>query len=160
MTVFFNGVLVQDHWELEGLTTHCKRRPLAPYAKKGPLCLQDHGCVVQYRNVWIRPLASRWDNKTHSVMSADENEVMALRRQTALKLYAKVKNPRATDAETVAALAEVVSYANEEPYLGVFKASLEAFRKLANKDKKDVEKVNNAINVLIRNKVVTVELVK
>ena len=160
MTVFFNGVLVQDHWELEGLTTHCKRRPLAPYAKKGPLCLQDHGCVVQYRNVWIRPLASRWDNKTHSAMSADENEVMALRRQTALKLYAKVKNPRATDAETVAALAEVVSYANEEPYLGAFKASLEAFRKLANKDKKDVEKVNNAINVLIRNKVVTVELVK
>ena len=60
----------------------------------------------------------------------------------------------------MAALAEVVSYANEEPYLGVFKASLEAFRKLANKDKKDVEKVNNAINVLIRNKVVTVELVK
>ena len=160
VTVFFNGVLVQDHWELEGLTTHCKRRPLAPYAKKGPLCLQDHGCVVQYRNVWSRPLASRWDNKTHSVMSADENEVMALRRQTALKLYAKVKNPRATDAETVAALAEVVSYANEEPYVGAFKTSLEAFRALPNKDKKDVDRVNNALNVLIRNKVVNVEIVK
>ena len=160
MTVFFNGVLVQDHWELEGLTTHCKRRPLAPYAKKGPLSLQDHGCVAQYRNIWLRPLASRWDNKTHSAMSADENEVMALRRRTARKLFEKIKDPRAADADTVVALAEVVSYANEEPYAGAFKASLEAFRKQGNKDKKAVGRVNKALEVLIRNKVIDVACVK
>ena len=160
MTVFFNGVLVQDHWELEGLSTHCKRRPLAPCAQKGPLSLQDHGCVVQYRNIWLRPLASRWDNRTHSVMSADEGEVMALRRQTASRLFAKIGNPRAADADTVVALAEVVSYANEEPYADAFKASLEAFRRQENKDRKAVGAVNNALKVLIRNKVVDVELVK
>lgn len=160
MTVFFNGVLVQDHWELEGLTTHCRRRPLAPHGTKGPLALQDHGCVVQFRNIWYRPLASRWDNRTHSVLTADENAVQALRRETAAKLYAKIVNPKAADAATVVALAEVVSYANEGDYAANFKAGLEAFRKLPNKQEKDVESVNAALKVLIRNRVVDVDLVR
>lgn len=160
MTVFFNGVLVQDHWELEGLTTHCRRRPLAPHGTKGPLALQDHGCVVQFRNIWYRPLASRWDNRTHSVLTADENAVQALRRETAAKLYAKIANPKAADAATVVALAEVVSYANEGDYAANFKAGLEAFRKLPNKQEKDVESVNAALKVLVRNRVVDVDLVR
>ena len=113
VSVFFNGVLVQDHWELEGLTTHCTRRPLAPHATKGPLMLQDHGCTVYFRNIWLRPLPSRWDNKTHSALSADENEVMALRRKTAESLFAKIADPAAPSAANVLALAEVVSYAKE-----------------------------------------------
>ena len=113
LTVFFNGVLVQDHWELEGLTTHCKRRPLAPCAEKGPLALQDHGCVVHYRNVWIRPLPSRWDNLTHSEMSADPDKVMALRRETAAKLFAKLEKPLKPTAKNMMAMAEVISYSKE-----------------------------------------------
>lgn len=149
VTVFFNGVLVQDHWEMEGLTTHCKRRPLAPHAKKGPLCLQDHGCVVQYRNIWLRPIPSRWDNLVHSEMSADPAAVMALRRETAAKLYAKISDPKAATAENVKALGEVVSYANEGEYAKAFSAALEAYR--ANHgDKKEVEDVNKALDVLVR----------
>ena len=153
-------MLVQDHWEREGLTTHCRRRPLAPHGTKGPLALQDHGCVVQFRNIWYRPLASRWDNRTHGVLTADENAVQALRRETAAKLYAKIANPKAADAATVVALAEVVSYANEGDYAANFKAGLEAFRKLPNKQEKDVESVNAALKVLVRNRVVDVDLVR
>ena len=157
ITVFFNGVLVQDHWEMEGLTTHCKRRPLAPHEKKLPLFLQDHGCTVHFRNIWLRELPSRWDNLTHSEMSAKETEVMALRRATAKALYAKVADPKAATADTVAALAEVVSYANEGEYAESFKAALEAFRK-SGASKEDVEKVNKALSVLVRNKVVDAAL--
>ena len=150
VTVFFNGVLVQDHWEMEGLTTHCKRRPLAPHETKGALSLQDHGCLVQYRNVWLRPLASRWANTTHSTMSGVEADVMALRRKTAAALYAKIAEPRKPTAANVKALAEVVSYANEGKYAEDFKACLEAYR-AAPGPAKEVDSVNKSLAVLARN---------
>ena len=149
LTVFFNGVLVQDHWEMEGITTHCRRKPLVPHAKKGPLGLQDHGCLVQFRNIWYRPLASRWDNKTHSSMSADPAAVMALRRETAARLYAKISDPAAVDVPTLKALAEVISYANEGEYKASFDACLSAARgKFGEKERADA---NKAIDVLVRN---------
>ncbi len=150
VTLFFNGVLVQDHWEMEGLTTHCKRRPLAPHADKGSLSLQDHGCVVQFRNIWYRPLASRWANTTHSAMSAKEDDVMALRRKTAADLYGKIAKPSEPTAANVQALAEVVSYANEGRYAADFKACLEAYRRNPG-SAEEVKAVNKALKVLERN---------
>jgi hypothetical protein len=153
ITVFFNGVLVQDHWEMEGQTTHCRRRPLAPHPAKGPLSLQDHGCSVSFRNVWIRPIASRWDNLTHSNMSADPEKVMAERRATAAKLYAKIADPKSATAETVKALGEVVSYADEGVYAADFRNALEAYRAKPG-DANEVKSVNRALDVLVRGKVI------
>jgi len=55
MTVFHNGVLIQDHFELKGETLYAG---FPKYEKHGdmPFLLQDHGNPVQYRNVWIRKL--------------------------------------------------------------------------------------------------------
>ena len=56
ITVLHNGVLIQDHAEVFGTTTH---EPVFPsYAKhgKGPIILQDHGNPVRFRNVWVREL--------------------------------------------------------------------------------------------------------
>ena len=163
VTVFFNGVLVQDHWELEGLTTHCKRRPLAPVpSTKGPLALQDHGCTVHFRNIWIRPIPSRWDNKTHCTLSADENEVMKLRRETAKGLFAKIADPKAVTAENVKALGEVVSYANEGEFAAAFNAAAAGYKAKLEKltadefkaQKGEIEAVRRALDVLIRGNVI------
>ena len=154
VTVFFNGVLVQDHWELEGETTHCRRRPCKEHPTKGPLHLQDHGCVVQFRNIWYRPLPSRWDNLTHSNMSACPEKVMALRRETAAKLFAKIADPKAATAENVKALAEVISYANEGVYAEAFRAALAAYKAKPG-DANEVKGVNGALDVLVRNKVIS-----
>ena len=163
VTVFFNGVLVQDHWELEGLTTHCKRRPLAPVpSTKGPLALQDHGCTVHFRNIWIRPIPSRWDNKTHCTLSADENEVMKLRRETAKGLFAKIADPKAVTAENVKALGEVISYANEGEFAAAFNAVAAGYKAKLEKltadefkaQKGEIEAVRRALDVLIRGNVI------
>ena len=129
VTLFFNGVLVQDHWEMEGLTTHLKRRPLAPHDSKMPLMLQDHGCIVHYRNIWYRPIPSRWDNLVHSEMSADADEVMALRRRTAAELFAKIPKPVVPTAECMMAVGEVIGYACEGEYEDAWKTVAEGMHK-------------------------------
>ena len=149
ITVFFNGVLVQDHWEMEGLTTHCRRRALAPHETALPMFLQDHGCVVQFRNVWYRPIPSRWANTTCSKMSAKESDVMELRRATAAKLFAKIADPKAVRASNLKALAEVVSYANEGAYKVAFTECLNAYRAKKG-NKREVDSVNKTLNVLVR----------
>jgi hypothetical protein len=60
VTVFCNGVLVQDHTPIEGPGGHMKRSVTGPFAvESGPLKLQDHGNPVRFRNIWYRPLPPR-----------------------------------------------------------------------------------------------------
>lgn len=56
MTVFHNGILVQDNVELSGPTAHQARPPYKLHGERLPLSLQDHGTPVRYRNIWIREL--------------------------------------------------------------------------------------------------------
>jgi hypothetical protein len=56
VTLLHNGVLVQNHVELLGRTTHKRAPKYTPHGPKGSLSLQDHGNPVRYRNIWIRPL--------------------------------------------------------------------------------------------------------
>jgi hypothetical protein len=56
VTVFHNGVLVQDNVILSGPTAHQRRPPYATHLDTLPIHLQDHGSPVRYRNIWIREL--------------------------------------------------------------------------------------------------------
>lgn len=55
-TVFHNGVLVQDHVEVMGVTAHDRPPFYEKHADRMPLSLQDHGDLVRFRNIWIRNL--------------------------------------------------------------------------------------------------------
>ncbi|ADO42670.1 3-keto-disaccharide hydrolase [Ketogulonicigenium vulgare] len=55
MTVFHNGVLVQNHAELAGVTEYIGYPTYSPH-DCGPILLQDHNADVSYRNIWLRPL--------------------------------------------------------------------------------------------------------
>jgi hypothetical protein len=59
VTVFQNGVLVQDHVVLTGPTAYGKRPPYRAHASRLPLRLQDHGIPVRFRHIWIRDLEPR-----------------------------------------------------------------------------------------------------
>lgn len=56
LTVFHNGVLVQDNATLVGQTRHQARPPYEPHPEKMPITLQNHGERVRFRNVWVREL--------------------------------------------------------------------------------------------------------
>jgi Domain of Unknown Function (DUF1080) len=56
VTVFHNGVLVQDNVEIHGRTAIGDVPTYVPTPEKLPLALQDHGDLVRYRNIWIREL--------------------------------------------------------------------------------------------------------
>ena len=53
ITVLQNGVLIQDHWAIEGETLYKVRARYKPHPDKLPLRLQDHDNPVQYRNIWL-----------------------------------------------------------------------------------------------------------
>ncbi|HMG67731.1 MAG TPA: DUF1080 domain-containing protein [Chitinophagaceae bacterium] len=56
ITVFQNGVLVQNNFALWGGTEYIGIPVYKMHADKLPLALQDHGNPVCYRNIWIREL--------------------------------------------------------------------------------------------------------
>jgi hypothetical protein len=56
VTVIFNGVVVQNHTELIGATSHKVVGTYKAHPDKAPLRLQDHGDPVRFRNIWVRPI--------------------------------------------------------------------------------------------------------
>ena len=92
VTVFVNGVLVQDHTMLEGPGTHMTRTKAGPFPAKGPISLQDHGNTMRFRNIWYRELPPRaTDGGTDGFLTteatlAKRKEIAASIRQDASKL--------------------------------------------------------------------------
>jgi hypothetical protein len=56
MTVFQNGVLVQDDVALVGPTSHGSRAPYKAHAERLPITLENRGHAVRFRNIWVREL--------------------------------------------------------------------------------------------------------
>lgn len=56
VTVFHNGVLVQDNAEIRGPTSWLQHLPYEVHPDRLPLMLQEHGQVVRFRNIWLREL--------------------------------------------------------------------------------------------------------
>lgn len=55
ITVFHNGVLIQDHTKIQG-TTPSIGYPKVNQHGDGPLRLQDHNNPTAFRNIWMRKL--------------------------------------------------------------------------------------------------------
>lgn len=56
VTVLQNGVLVQDHFEIQGSSLWDAPPSYTPHESQGHLSLQYHGNPTRFRNIWIRSL--------------------------------------------------------------------------------------------------------
>jgi len=57
VTVFHNGVLVQNHFELLGGTFYERPPAYIKHAEKAPIHIQYHGNPMRFRNIWVREIA-------------------------------------------------------------------------------------------------------
>ncbi len=56
ITVLHNGVVIQNHFQLEGDTPYHRAPAYTAHPDKGPISLQYHGNPVRFRNIWVREL--------------------------------------------------------------------------------------------------------
>jgi hypothetical protein len=56
VTVIHNGVVVQNHFELQGGTYYDRPASYEKHPLKQPIRLQNHGDPVRYRNIWLREI--------------------------------------------------------------------------------------------------------
>ena len=158
LTVFCNGVLLQDHTPLQGGGGHKSRKVDRPFPDKGPLKLQDHGNPVRYRNVWYRPLPKRSiDGGDTSVMSA---EVTAAKR-AAIAGGIRDNAAKCAGQEKLLLLLESLCYANDGGAMKQATEMTDAFAsevkatpadKIESK-KGDVLQINNALQYLAKFKI-------
>lgn len=56
VTLIQNGVLMLNHFELEGPTSFVEAPHYKPHAETGPISFQFHGDAVKFRNIWVREI--------------------------------------------------------------------------------------------------------
>jgi hypothetical protein len=155
LTVFLNGVLVQDHTALEGGGGHMGRSKSHPFPEKGPLKLQDHGNPVRYRNIWYRPLPKRasegGDTSTMSpeATAAKRKQIAASIREAAAKQQGKEQLLHLMESLTYDADPATITKVTD--LATAWHASFKdlAPDKLADK-KGEVLQVNKAVQYLVR----------
>ncbi|MGC1723696.1 MAG: family 16 glycoside hydrolase [Isosphaeraceae bacterium] len=59
LTVFLNGILVQNNEQPWGQTSWLEPTAYDPTVLRGPIQLQDHDHRVRFRNIWLRNLLER-----------------------------------------------------------------------------------------------------
>ena len=65
VTVLQNGVVVQNHFELQGDTPYNRAPSYTAHPDKGPISLQYHGNPVRFRNIWVRELKELDHKRVH-----------------------------------------------------------------------------------------------
>ena len=126
VTAFFNGVLVHDQWEIDGPTDWVVRSKPTELPYEGPLALQDHGHPVPFRNIWIRKIPSRWDDKAHGGCAVNPVEVAKQRVRNGAKKFSEVQDG-VYDFVNAERAMEAVAYDPDGGYEGKMQAVCDGF---------------------------------
>ena len=166
VTVYCNGILVQDKTQLEGGTGHKSRSKPGPLPEVGPLKLQDHGNPVRYRNIWYHPLSVRTaadDEGIHAPMSveaatAKRKEIAAMVRDEAAKLPEKSLDQWLRLAESLVYEKDPATAEKVNAFVTGYVAEVKQIpaNKIESK-KSEVTRMNNALKYLTKFKVLSAD---
>jgi hypothetical protein len=135
VTVFENGVCVQDHTIIEGPTGHMGRTKAVPFPEKGPLQLQDHGNPVRYRNIWYRPLPPRQvEGSTDGYLTTEATMAKRAEITSTLRDQAEKLKDAANPVPELLRLAESLVYERDD-------AALERAKQLAEQYLTDLQQM-------------------
>ena len=157
VTVFSNGVLVQDHTPLEGGGGHRGRSKPRAFPETGPLKMQDHGNPTRFRNIWYRPLPPRATQSgtngylTKEATMAKRAEIAAGVREDAAKLEGKAKMLKLWESITYQENADALSEATTIADQIIADIKSVPADKIESR-KGEVNQLNNATNYLIKHK--------
>jgi len=158
VTVYCNGVLVQDRTQIEGPTGHKGRTKAQVFPDVGPLKLQDHGNPVRYRNIWLQELPPRTAADVAKHCPLSEEETLAKRKEIAAMVRADAAKLADKPVDQFLRLAESLVYEKDEATakdvcakLGAYVAGLEQLSKSQLNAKKDeVKRVRGAFQYLTK----------
>jgi hypothetical protein len=54
VTVLHNGVVIHNHYEIQGTTSYTEPPKYKRHPEKAPFSIQFHGDAVRFRNIWVR----------------------------------------------------------------------------------------------------------
>ncbi len=162
ITVYENGILVQDRVQLEGPTGHMKRPEPRDLGETAPLKLQDHGNPVKYRNIWIQPLPPRTAADvaktvpmTEEATAAKRKEIAAMVRDAAAKLPAGSLDQSLRLAESLVYEKDEATCKTVEAFAAKFVGDLKQVPADKIESKKDeAKRVYNAFKYLTKFKLV------
>jgi hypothetical protein len=76
ITVLHNGLVVHNHFELQGITSYTEAPSYKKHGDKEPIHIQWHGNPVKFRNIWLReniqPLAGTKPEAPAEAPAAEE----------------------------------------------------------------------------------------
>ena len=159
VTVFCNGVLMQDGTPVIGENwNQIGWRPMA-YPATGPLKFQDHGNPVRFRNIWYRPLPPRpIDGGTDGELTAEatiakRKEIAATIRSDAAKRTGTAQMLRL--AESLVYEKDAATSAKVEQLATAYVAGLKALPAAQLEAKKEEAKsVQRAFQYLVKFEIV------
>jgi hypothetical protein len=162
VTVYENGVLVQDHTQIEGPTGHMRRPHLQDLGEAAPLKLQDHGNPVKYRNIWCQPLPPRTAADvaktvpmSEEATAAKRKEIAAMVRDSAAKLPEKSMERALRLAESLVYEKDDATFKTVEQWAAEYAAGIKQIPADKIESKKDeVKRVNSALQYLAKAKVI------
>ena len=163
VTVYCNGILVQDKTQLEGPTGHMARSHAGPFPETGPLKLQDHGNPVRFRNIWYTKLPARSEADDAGILAPLSEEATAAKRKeiAAMVRDSAAKMPEGSLEQTLRLAESLVyektdaTYATVEKRAADFAAEVKALPADKLNGKKDeIKRLYNAFRYLAKFKII------